>query len=383
GYQNIVANGPLSPTSLSAIGYYEKWPSIQQFSFGVQHQFSSSDILTVSYVGNLGRHLQFSTPLEQIPDGMGIMNVPALAGKNGCDANGNCDVQSILINRQQSSIFFVPYRGYSSISFSQNTAISNYNSLQTNFRHSFSGGLTLQVLYTWAHALDNDACSVDCSDTSRWYATSNSNETHVFQFNYTYELPFFKRSSNRFLSMVLGGWELSGISTFFTGQPMDFSCGINGKNTGIGSSSLRCDPTGPVTVTKGTIDDPQFGPTPAWISGASFAQPTLDQLAANGQPGMFGYMGRNVLNGPGRNNWDMALHKDIDLPWFGGERSRMEFRWETFNTFNHSQWSAVKAGCNGQTAPGAACSGSLNPTNGEVSSTWDPRIMQFGLKLIF
>jgi hypothetical protein len=104
---------------------------------------------------------------------------------------------------------------------------------------------------------------------------------------------------------------------------------------------------------------------------------------------MFGYMGGNPLADPGRNNWDMALLKDFELPWFGPERSRLQFRWETFNTFNHPQWgssgaSGVNAGCNSLTPPGAPCGGSkFNRRNGQVNAAWPARIMQFGLKFIF
>ena len=59
---------------------------------------------------------------------------------------------------------------------------------------------------------------------------------------------------------------------------------------------------------------------------------------------MFGYMGRNMLRGPGRNNWDIALLKDFTAPWFKGEHSTVQFRWETFNTFNHTQWKGVSTG---------------------------------------
>jgi hypothetical protein len=99
---------------------------------------------------------------------------------------------------------------------------------------------------------------------------------------------------------------------------------------------------------------------------------------------MFGYMGRNVLTGPGRNNWDIALLKDFQTPWFGKEHSTLQFRWETYNTFNHPQWQAITAGCGGNTAFGEPCSGLQdNRFNGQVSSAWDPRIMQFALKLTF
>ena len=95
-------------------------------------------------------------------------------------------------------------------------------------------------------------------------------------------------------------------------------------------------------------------------------------------------MGRNLLQGPGRNNWDIALHKDFTAPWFKGEHSTVQFRWETFNTFNHTQWKGISSGCSSSTPPGQPCSGNqYNQGRGDVSSAWDPRIMQFALKFLF
>ena len=105
---------------------------------------------------------------------------------------------------------------------------------------------------------------------------------------------------------------------------------------------------------------------------------------------MFGYMGRNPLTGPGRNNWDLALFKDFSIPWFNGEHSTLQFRLETFNTFNHTQWEGVNVGCNGNPnaddspAFGRSCGGdTYNTGNGEVSSAWNPRQMQLGMKFQF
>ena len=98
---------------------------------------------------------------------------------------------------------------------------------------------------------------------------------------------------------------------------------------------------------------------------------------------MFGYMGRNVLTGPGRNNWDLALLKNFQLPFAGGEHSNLQFRLETFNTFNHTQWKSISSGCSGNTPFGAPCAGSNNITRGEVTGAWSPRILQLGLKFMF
>ena len=94
-----------------------------------------------------------------------------------------------------------------------------------------------------------------------------------------------------------------------------------------------------------------FGPMVTWFDPSVITQPVASQLAANNEPGMFGYMGRNVLTGPGRNNWDSALHKEFPLPWFRSEHSTLQFRLETFNTFNHPQWEYVNTGCSGSIGP--------------------------------
>ena len=109
--------------------------------------------------------------------------------------------------------------------------------------------------------------------------------------------------------------------------------------------------------------------------------PALSQFRADGQPGMFGYMGRDTLMGPGRNNWDIALLKNFAVPI--NEKSVVQFRLETYNTFNHTQYQSIQAGCGGATPYGSACSGAQNVGNGEVNGAWSPRQVQLGLKLMF
>ena len=151
-----------------------------------------------------------------------------------------------------------------------------------------------------------------------------------------------------------------------------------------------CNSAGPLKITKGTTNDPLWGPTATWFNPNNITEPLESQLYSNNEPGMFGNLGRNVLTGPGRNNWDLALHKDFRLPWWGKEGSTLQFRWETFNSFNHTQWSGVNVGCSGapnadgSPAFGRPCGGNqYNLGNGEVNSTWEPRVMQFALKFVF
>lgn len=398
-------SAPLPPTGYTAVPYSQKWGYEDQFNLNFQHQFQGNNILTIGYVGALGRHLAGARNLSQIQPGVGNLNAPALAnftgtraagngapGDNGvtlCDGTGNCDVQTMMIYQEVPSTFFQAFRGFNNITMKQNTANSVYHALQVNYRHPFGHGLFFETSYTWSHALDNASSTyhqnyqIDDSNLNRWWATSDQNRTQVWQINYVYDLPLFKNSSNGFVKTAFGGWKISGITSFFTGLPIDITCGRSGFSTGI-STGLRCNTAGPVKIQKGSFNDPTFGPTPTWWDPNTLTQPSFAQLRADNQPGMFGYGARNQLTGPGRNNTDLALLKDFSLPWFGGEHSTIQFRWETFNSFNHTQWNGVNAYCSGSTPFGQSCGNvAWNLGNGEVNSTYDPRIMQFGLKFLF
>lgn len=385
GYQKI-GPGPIAPETITTIPYDAKRPSVQQYSLSLEHEFAWNNLLSISYVGNQGRHLGTERNLNQVPVGIGTMIVPELAGTiPACNAQGVCNVQDALINTEVANEFFVPYRGYLTIWDKQTTAISNYNALQVGLRHTFSHGLTYQVAYAWSHMLDNStstyfATSVDDNyDLSRWYANSDLNRSQSLVMNYVYNLPFFKASPNAFLRHTVGGWELSGISSFFSGLPVDFSCGVSGYGTGIGTG-VRCNSVGPLKIKKGVVNDPQFGPVPTWFDPSVITQPLASQLPANGEPGMFGYVGRNPLTGPGRNNWDLALLKNISLPWFGHEPSKLQFRLETYNTFNHPQWKSISIGCSSTIGFGLPCT---QVGNGEVSGAWNPRLVQLGMEFDF
>jgi hypothetical protein len=385
----------VGPADIQAIPYTQKNPAVQQFNVNVQRELPGNNIVTIGYVGTLGRHLDTNRNANQIPIPVGTMNVPALAGSTACDAAGNCDVQNRLIGDPGATNYFRPYQGFGNIRYKQFTAVSSYHALQANLRHTTGWGLTLQAAYTWSHLIDNSTStysftSVDENyNMNRWKGNSDLNRAQVVELNYIYDLPFFKNSTNGFAKQALGGWRVSGITSFFTGLPNDWDCGVEGYSTGIGGS-YKCNTTGPLKIKKSTYNDPQFGPMLRWFDPAATAQPTLDQLSANGQPGMFGYMGRNMLTGPGRNNWDLALLKDFSLPWFRGEHSTLQFRMETFNSFNHPQWKYFNTGCSGapnadgSPAFGRSCGGDqYNPSNGVVNAAWSPRQIQLGLKFTF
>jgi len=390
----------VGPASIQSIPYYKKNPAVGQYNLNVQHEFRGNNIMTVAYVGTAGRHLDSNRNMNQvtIPTPQ-TMTVPALAGTQDCDSSGVCNVQDILIHVYEPADYFRYFQGFSNIRQKQFSAASSYNALQANFRHTTSHGLTLQAAYTWSHMIDNSTSAYQFSsidenyDMNRWKATSDLNRTQVLMLNYIYALPFFKNSSNAFAKQALGGWQISGITAMFTGEPTNSDawgwCGISGYQSGIGGS-VTCNTTGPLKIHKSVYQDPVHGPTVRWFDPSVLSQPTEAQLYANGEPGMFGYLGRNPLTGPGRNNFDLSLFKEFSLPWFRGEHSSLQFRLETFNSFNHTQWLGVNIGCNGKhnldgtPAFGRTCGGDqFNAGNGEVNGTWDPRQVELGMKFSF
>jgi hypothetical protein len=386
GYESIGPGG-LGTVGFSDIPTIRKWPEISQFSLGVQHQLPQNNLLSVSYVGTLGHHLQQTLNINQIPIGSTTQTVPQLIGTNtlGCNnVTGVCDVQTVMINSPGNAIFFAPYRGYTGIGLRAPTGNSNYNAMQLSLRHPTTHGLMYEVSYTWSHTLDDITVpNIDDTNIHRWYGTSSLNQAQVLVINWVYEPPYFKQSPNAFARHLLGGWQIGGISSFMTGPPINFSCGLSGFASGIGEG-VMCNPLGPLQVKKGSLVDPNLGtPTPSWLDPNVIGQVTMAQLQANDQPGMFGTMRKNPMRGPGRNNWDLALMRNFKVPWFGGESSNLQFRLETFNTFNHPQWQGVNTDCTSTNAaiiPGAPCTGGQL---GEINSAFPPRILQLGLKYVF
>jgi hypothetical protein len=176
--------------------------------------------------------------------------------------------------------------------------------------------------------------------------------------NYIYELPFLKRHTNAFVRQSLGGWQISGITTFQTGLPNTAT--FPGDIAGVGLGNIRADLVGDPNSGPRTIDE--------WFSRSAFAAP-IQSPVDPADPLTFGSSGRNVITRPGRNNWNLSLFKVISLASLT-EGANLQFRFETFNTWNHTQFNNYDANF---------ASGNF----GKITSTYDARRIQFGLKLSF
>jgi hypothetical protein len=241
---------------------------------------------------------------------------------------------------------------------------SSYNSLQVNVRRT-AKSFTFLAGYTFSKSLDDSSAygeQVNPFNPKLSRALSAFDQTHNFVFSYAYNLPFDKLGGPKRLT---AGWQLSGITRFATGLPVTLY--ETDDNSLLGTAN-----SGPLPI---GMDTPLFTGTSIHHlnprSGGIIA-PFFD--ASQFVPEPIGTLGsrRRFFHGPGLNDWDMALLKDTRL----SETTRLEFRAEFFNLFNHTQFSAVNGDISG--------AGSTSPFGfGNAQSTQQARIGQLSLKFYF
>ena len=312
----------LFPLSLSNFGSPWEIPYMQKWSLDVQRQLPADLLLSVGYVGTRNTHLILTRDINQ--------PLPSAAAASG----------------QVSPNSLRPYPGLAAVSTYETTASSHYHGLQVSLVKRFSGGLSIQSAYTFSKTIWNNVTPMSSYASSRLErAMADFDRTHVLVSSYVWELPLARKSQG-WQRKLFQGWQVSGISSFQSGNPL--TIGISGDRAGVGSGGQRPNLTGSVqrlrTMSK-------------WFSTDVFAQPAL---------GTFGNAGRSLVRGPGINNWDVTFSKKTAVT----ERVSLQFRAEFFNLFNHTQWTGVG------TAVGSG-------TFGQVTSTRDPRITQLGLRLLF
>jgi hypothetical protein len=406
GYDNIGSGSQggsgLFPLTITSITTQTQWPYVQQYHLDIQRELARNTLLTVAYVGSKGTHLSRqldrnqlqSTPASQNPFSPGqIITDPDCSnlsnGYNYLD-NGTAVTGQAVINLNVAcgnvdTDMYRPYMGYDSINGIIGGAISNYNALQISGR-SNTHGLQLTLAYTYSHSLDNasdryDSNFVDSYNLNSYYASSTYDQRHIFTVSYIYNLPIFQHSKGLKGSM-LGGWQLSGITTAQTGEPFSIINGGTYDNAGVANGAgagSYADLVGNPRRSK-----PQFTEPPGFVYG-----PLLYNPAAYSQPmGLtFGNSGRDSLYGPGRLNFDMGLFKHFKIR----ESKALEFRAEAFNVFNHPQWTGVNnTSCNYTVNSGSDVCVNGDSDSGEVASnflhpSWahNGRIGEFGFKFIF
>jgi hypothetical protein len=426
----IIPSPGAYPLNVTSIPTEATWPYVQQWSFSIQRELPSNMVAALAYVGSKGTHLTTQLQLNQVAplplseNPLGIHEPFIISPGVVGDCNNSSGASFKLVNgtvipyAQPAAVniwlacygapgtttfpdpnTFRRYRGIGQIYSLKNIADSHYNAMQFTLRRT-QGPLELSLAYTFSHSLDDssdrsDATFVNSFDLRSNRASSNFDQRHLVNVSYIYQLPFYRHMGPGVLRTLLGGWALSGLTTYQSGTP--FSVINGGSPSGVGAIDNAGVANGTGIGSYADIVSSPRAPAPAAGNNPFSFGPLLGNPGAFVAPrGLtFGNAGRNSMNNPSRLNFDMALLKTFPVL---GERT-IEFRAEAFNVFNQTQfriydpnlgntgsntitcYGGAKANYSAAGGDGVDCltgSAFLHPVNAHR-----PRTMQLGLKFVF
>lgn len=345
---------------------------VESYFFSVQRQLAKNILFDLAYVGNHGLKLE------------GFLN-------------GN--------QKNPSLGFARPFNNWpSDITEALNEFYSNYNSLQARYEQRMSHGLTLLNSFTWEHSLDNASASLeantpspqDANNLAADYAQSDYNLPVINVTSLVYELPFgrgrrFMSSTNGFMDAVIGGWQVSAINTAQAGTPFNIVYNPNSAQavspqisaTYRGANEYRPNRVAGVPVTQGRNVKLANTGYIQYINWSAFQLPAIKDASGN-VLSPFGNGSRNPGRTPAFYETDLDLNKRFSTPIEG---LKVEFRTELYNIFNHTNLylpSSTLSGTQLTLGPGGVPTNTGTPTGGgTITSTFEPRIVQFGLKILY
>ena len=312
-------------------------PRVQALSLGIQRDLFRRLALDVSYVGKLSRHLQDTVNINQ------ARYIPGVdAAGQPLSTLGNTDSRRITVPNT-----------YQKINMIQSGGNASYHSFQTSTKYR-TDRLTLLAAYTWSKSIDTGQSTSVQSVTHQNNLNLNGDRglsdfhrAHVARFSWVYLLPSF--SSLRVISKVIGGWEISGITSLVSGAPFSI---ITGRDIALTATANRADQVGDPNLSGGRTRGELIT---QFFNKAAFVPNGI---------GAFGNVGRNSMIGPRFSNTDLGFIKNFGF----SERLTMQLRGEIYNTFNQVNFGTP---VNAVTAPAFA----------RLTSAAAPRVVQFGLKL--
>ncbi len=349
------------PMTLLTLDKNLRLPYAQDWNLNIQRSFGADWLFEIGYVGTKG------TKLPRFIEG----NPPVFVPGESTEDNVN---QRRLYSGCTLADPTEPCN-YASVGLIAGIANSNYNAMEVSLRKRFSHGLSFLASYTLSKTIDDVSSFNITGSASQSVAGENDLAQNPFDLSaergrsmfdsrnrlvisYNWNLPFWNHPQNWY-QHVLGNWQANGITTFMSGTPFTVydsqDVSLQGGAPEIsGFSSNRPD----------LVGDPNSGPrTPQeWFNVSAFQR--LDPVA---QAGQFGNEGRNVVQGPGYQQWDFSLFKDIPL---FRESKRLQFRAEFFNVFNHANFRLPDSDIS-------------SPNFGQIQEALPGRLIQLALKFLF
>jgi hypothetical protein len=356
----VNTSGFLFPSGTHGMNPNRSLARTVSYSFGVQRQIGWGMILDAAYVGTLGRHLLAQENLNAIA--AGTTQQPWAQDPSN---PGNAIASQYLR----------PYLGYGDALFYDYVANSSYHSLQVILNRRFMKRMSGGLAYTWSKAMDyadNDTTNLSTLVSPKiWnYGLAGYDRTHILKGNWIWEVPRGSRllpdrkAISWLTRSVLDAWQVSGILTLMSGAPQGVGLALNSGNannwSGSPTDAARPNLIGDPTLPK---DQRTFY---EWFNVQAFGLPAQ---------GTLGNAAKYVLRGPGRNNFDISAFKNFRI----AERYRAQFRAESYNTFNHTQFSGLDLSAKFDNNTGALTS----PTFGNLTSANLARRMQLALRITF
>ena len=360
-------------------------PYVQSWTASVERELARNTTLEVNYIGTHAVHLLNRHDIAQ-PFNIPAASIPFCQQQ---DANGvyiNAKVNPCGPNTKDANGIFtrLPYPDFTSFYIDSDFhGYSHYNAMNVKFEHR-AGDMAITGVYTWANSKDDKsaAAGVGASGTGYQgfednhhpeldYGPSDFDVDNRFVASYVYMLPVgrgkkFASGAGRAADLAVGGWEVTGITTFQTGFPFGVGGndidGMQGLPAPRANLTAGCNVHGGLTSKFERLNLNCFTEPPAATTGNSK---------------------RNFLRQPGINNFDMGFAKNFHL----SERINFKLNVDTFNTFNHHQYAQdvgglVVGGSGGNEVIDASITDADN-IRGKITGASAPRILQLSGKLSF
>jgi hypothetical protein len=377
-------------------------PYAENFNYGFQYQLSKDMMIEAVYVGSLSRKSIAGTELNYAalggPSGLlaqynyflGQESTTGLSTAQAMNVDCARPLAACMGAASGAPSFTGSPTGATQIYTSISEGSASSNEFQLTVDKRLSHGVQFRAAYTLAKTIDDQSgfrsrsyTFADPTNPRFDRGLADFDATHRLVFSPIWQIPLGNHG-NRFTQEAIGGWSVATIASFQSGNP--FTLFAENDSSELNNYLDRPDVVGPIQIYHNprqlqTLGGDCGGGTPGhyYFNPADFecavasplGQPTDPLLTPGGVP-LFthGNMGRNVLRGPGINNWDISVAKDFKLT----ESTSLEFRSELFNAFNHVQFYSP-------TLQNGTIGG--DQLFGQITSDRGPRVVQFALKMYF
>ena len=343
---------------------HNKTPYTEEWMLSIERQAGPNSVFSATYVGTSSHHQRVL--IESNPGNPALCLSLSQAsevrpGTLTCGANGEDTVYYPVAGGQVDGTRGPLGPDFGSNALQSTIGRANYNALELSSRHS-TGRLEFSAAYTYSKSLDqssNIGEEVNPFNPALSYALSSFNVKQNFVLSYEYQLPLDKYlPANR----MTKGWSISGITRYASGFPVTMI--NNGDNSLIG--------TNPNGINNSSVDEPDYNGASLHLNhnprrnGSNFFSTSAFSMNALGTPGT---AKRRFFSGPGADNYDMAVAKNLML----ADSKSLLFRVEAFNVFNHTQFNG----------PSSVDGNIGSSTFGNAISSTPPRILQGALKFSF